>query len=80
MVQAYACRPEAAYLLEMKGGVPRITLQVFVGPICGALNIRGERVVKRPESGRGAVLQMGLVLPAACSRNASSARASSLPA
>jgi hypothetical protein len=42
MVRAYTRRPEPTQLLEMKGRVPRIPLQVFVGTICSSLNILRE--------------------------------------
>jgi hypothetical protein len=38
---------------------------VLVGTICSALDIVRERIVERPEGRGGAVLQIGLVLPAA---------------
>jgi hypothetical protein len=80
MLKPDARRPESAHLLEMQRGVTGVPLQMFVRTICCALNVGRKRTVKPPESGRGPVLQMGFVLPAACSRNASSASESSLPA
>ncbi len=64
MMRADAHRPKAAYLLKMKRGVPRISLQVFVGSIGRALNVGRKGTVEGPESGRGMMLQMGFVLPA----------------
>lgn len=73
-------RPEAAYLLEMKGRMTWVLFQARVGLVGKLLNLRWQGPITRPEIGRRVVSQRGLVLPAAWSRKAFSASWSSLPA
>ena len=80
MVPAHSHGPEAPDLLEMEGRVSRVLLQSRIGLIRERPHLRWQRVVSRPERGRGVVVQRDVVLPAAWSRRAFSARVSSLPA
>ena len=80
MVPADAHGPEAPDLLEVEGRMSRVLLQSSIGLICERSHVRWQRVVGRPEGRRGVVVQRDVVLPAAWSRRAFSARASSLPA
>jgi hypothetical protein len=50
-VSADASRPEPAYLLEVKRGMPRILLQARVRLIGELPNLRRQRSVQRPEVG-----------------------------
>ena len=58
-------RPEPSDLLELKGGIPRILLEVLVGLIRDLLNRRWQRSVAGPESGGRVMVQSRVVLPAA---------------
>ena len=58
----------------------RILLQSSIDVIRERPHFRWKRVVSRPEGRRGVAVQRDVVLPAAWSRRAFSARASSLPA
>src|SRR2546426_10833856 len=80
IVGPHSGRPEATDLLEVERWVPRILFQTRIGLIGKLLDIQRQRPVGRPEIGRCVVSQRGLVLPAAWSRSAFSARSSSLPA
>ncbi len=80
MVPADAHGPKAPDLLEVEGRMSRIMLQSRIRLICERPHFRWQRVVSRPEGRRGVVVQRDVVLPAAWSRRAFSARASSFPA
>ena len=80
MVPADAHGPEAPDLLEVEGRMSGILLQSSIGLIRERPHLRWQRVVCGPEGRRGVVVQRDVVLPAAWSRRAFSARASSLPA
>jgi hypothetical protein len=64
----------------VEGRVSRVLLQSRIGLIRERPHLRWQRVVCRPERRRGVVVQRDVVLPAAWSRRAFSASASSLPA
>jgi hypothetical protein len=72
--------PEAPNLLEVEGRMAGVLLQPSIGLIRERPYFGWEGVVSRPEGGRGVVVQRDVVLPAAWSRRALLARASSLPA
>ena len=73
-------RPEAADFLEMERRMTRVLFQPRVRLIGEALDMWRQGPVGRPEIRRGVVSQRGVVLSAACSRRALSARSSSRPA
>lgn len=73
-------RPEAADLLEMERRMTRVSLQPRVRVICEVPDMWGQGPIARQEIRRGVVSQRGVVLSAACSRRAFSARSSSRPA
>ena len=79
VVSSDSSGPEASCLLELKRWIPRILLEAIVCLISKTLHLRRQRPVGGPEIGGGVMDQSRVVLPAAWSRRAFSARASSLP-
>jgi hypothetical protein len=64
----------------VEGRMSRVLVQSRIGLIRKLAHLWWQRMVSRPEGRRGVVVQRDVVLPAAWSRRAFSARTSSLPA
>src|SRR5258706_13413444 len=73
-------RPEARNLLEVERRVTWVLLEARIGCVRELLDLLRQRSVACPEIRGRMVHQRGVVFPAAWSRRAFSARASSLPA
>ncbi len=80
MVKADSARPKPACALELKRGVTRIIFEKAVLLIRQTLDCRSQAPVTGPKLRRGEVPQNSVDFPAAWSRRASSASASSFPA
>ena len=65
VVRANPCRPELAYLLEVKRRVPRLLLQTRIRPVGESAYFGRQRLIQRPEIRGGVMTQSGVVLPAA---------------
>jgi hypothetical protein len=65
IVSANTGRPEPAYFLEVKRGMPWVLLQACVRLIGEIPNLLRQRPVQRPEVRGGVMGQSGVVLPAA---------------
>lgn len=76
----YASGPKASYLLEAQRGMRGVILQLLKVVICQFFDMGRKVTVMLPEPAACPMVQSFLVFPARCSRRASSARKSSLPA
>jgi hypothetical protein len=79
-MKADSARPKPAHALELQRGVTRIIFEKAVLLIRQALDRRSQAPVTSPKLRRGEVPQNSVDFPAAWSRRASSASASSFPA